>query len=75
VIHVALVSAYPAEAQARAALADPANYAPEYARHAASDAPYLGVWRMPVPERTRVHVFADTTAEDLEAIGWTWEGA
>jgi hypothetical protein len=73
VIHVALVSAYPTEAEARAALADPANYAPEYARHEASDAPYLGVWRMPLPEQTRVHVFADITAEELAATGWTRE--
>jgi hypothetical protein len=73
VIQAVLVSAYPTEAEARAALTDPANYAPEYARQAASDAPYLGVWHMPLPEQTRVHVFADITAEDLEAIGWTRE--
>lgn len=74
-IHVALVSAYPTEAEGRAALADPSNYAPEYARFAASNAPYLGIWRMPVPERTTVHVFTDAAAEDLEAAGWAREDA
>ena len=59
-IIVALVSTYPTEAEARVVLTDP-------------DVPYLGIWRLPVPEHTRVHVFTDTTAEHLEAIGWTKE--
>lgn len=58
-IHVALVSAHPTEAEARALIG--------------TGAPYLGIWRMPVPEQTPVHVFTDTTAEQLEAAGWTRE--
>jgi hypothetical protein len=35
-----------------------------------SDATYRGRWRLPVPERTLVHVFADdATAEQLAADG------
>lgn len=58
-IDVALVSARPTETEARALIG--------------TDAPYLGIWRLPVPEHTRVHVFTDTTAEQLEAAGWTRE--
>lgn len=69
-IHVALASTYATEAEARAALSDENNYAPLVRRFAGSGAPYLGVWRMPEPYRTAVHVFADITAEDLGAMGW-----
>lgn len=69
-IHVALASAYASEAEARAALGDPGNYAPDYARFAASEAPYLGVWRMPEPHRTAVHVFTDVAPRDLLDAGW-----
>jgi hypothetical protein len=71
VIHVALTSACPTEAAARAALRDGRNYAAEYAGFAGTDAPYLGIWRMPEPYRNVLHVFADCTAADLEAHGWT----
>lgn len=66
-INVALISAHPTEAEARAALADPGNYAPDYARFAASDAPYLGVWRL--PSGAVVHVFTEMTAEQLTESG------
>jgi hypothetical protein len=69
-IHVALASTYATEAEARVALGDKANYAPDYARFAASSAPYLGIWRMPEPYGAVVHVFADIASEELEAIGW-----
>jgi hypothetical protein len=69
-MHVALASAYPTEADARAALRDKGNYAPEVRAFAGSDAPYLGIWLMPEPYRTAVHVFTDAPAEYLEATGW-----
>lgn len=69
-IHVALVDAYPTEADARAALSDENNYAPGYRAFAGSDAPYLGIWRTAQPYRAVVHVFTDHTAEQLTAIGW-----
>lgn len=62
-IHVVLASAHPTEDKARAAL-DP---------NLTTGTAYLGVWAMPVPEQTRVHVFATVTAEQLTAIGWTRE--
>lgn len=65
-IHVALVSAYPTEAEARAAIV--AGLQP-----LTSDTPYLGIWTMPPPYGGRVHVFADETAERLEDAGWTRE--
>lgn len=56
-LHLALVSAHPTEADARLELD--------------TDAPYLGRWITPLPERAEVHVFADdTTAADLEREGW-----
>lgn len=70
-IHVALASAYATEAEARAALTDPTNYAPDYARYAASNAPYLGIWTMAAPQNNEVHVFTDLPVEELEAQGWT----
>jgi hypothetical protein len=74
VIHVALVSAYPTEAEARAALSDGNNYAPGYRAFAGSDAPYLGVWRLAEPYGAEVHVFTALAADQLEAHGWTREG-
>jgi hypothetical protein len=62
-IHVALVSAYPTEAKARAVIDVP------------DGAPYHGTWTMPLPYGGRVHVFGDADPERLEAAGWTREGA
>lgn len=70
-IHVALTSAYPTEVAAREALRSGDNYAADYATFAGTDAPYLGIWRMPEPYSNVLHVFADCTAADLEALGWT----
>lgn len=64
-IHVALVSAYPTEADARTQIV--AGLQP------LEDTPYLGIWTMPLPYGGRVHVFADETADRLEAAGWTRE--
>lgn len=56
-IHVALVSAYPTEADARQELD--------------TGEAYLGIWRCPTPERPEVHVFSDdVTAADLDREGW-----
>lgn len=55
------VSAYPTEADARAVL-------PE-----SGQAPYLGIWLMPEPWRTPVHVFSDLEPEWFQAEGWTRE--
>lgn len=62
-IHAALVSAYPTEAEARAAFTPP------------TEAPYRGVWRVPEPYGGRVHMFADLTDTDdqFEDAGWTRE--
>lgn len=68
-IHVALASVYPTETEARAALTNPANYAPDYARYAAGDAPYHGIWTM--PSGAIVHLFTDHDTELLTADGWT----
>jgi hypothetical protein len=62
VIHVALASAYATEADARAATGPALE-------------PYRGIWVHPTPQRPRVHVFADLTDAELEARGWTREGA
>jgi hypothetical protein len=67
VIHVALVSAYPTEAEARESVGRiPSPLAD-------ADAPYLGVWLTPVPYRSAVHVFGVRTTEEFEAAGWTRE--
>ncbi len=59
-LHVALVSAYLTEAEARAALAGNLSAEP---------AEYRGVWRMPTPYGSLVHLFSDDGAEDLAAQG------
>lgn len=60
-IFVALVDAYPTEADARSA--------PD-----APDAPYLGVWTMPHPDAEPVHVFGPEAAiAMLKDYGWTRE--
>lgn len=58
-IHVALVSAYPTEAEARAAF------------EGSTLGAYRGTWVHPTPERPIVHVFTDRTDEELEASGYT----
>lgn len=64
-IHAALVSAYPTEAEARAGIV--AELQPLTA-----GTPYLGVWRPPPPLDSLVHLFsADVTAEELAAAQWT----
>lgn len=56
-LHVAIVDAFPAEADARLELD--------------TGEAYLGRWRMPTPEQPEVHVFSDdATARDLERAGW-----
>jgi hypothetical protein len=66
VIHVALASTHPTEADARAAAGAGTNLQPLY-----TDTPYLGIWHLPGPDRTRVHVFSDHPAEMLTRAGWT----
>lgn len=59
-IYVALVSAYPTEADARGAL----GMVP-------ADTPYLGLWHAPTPDRPEVHVFSEEVdADDLTRAGW-----
>lgn len=60
-IHVALVSAYPTEAEARAAFTPP------------TEAPYRGIWRVPEPYGGRVHMFAEETPDQLHDAGWERE--
>jgi hypothetical protein len=60
VIHAALTSAYPTEADARRALVGMPD-----------DCPYLGVWHAPTCERPEVHVFSDDAdADELARAGW-----
>lgn len=61
--HVALISAYPTQTDARTRIPT------------ISDLPYAGIWTLPLPYGGTVHVFTTTTAEDLEAHGWTREDA
>lgn len=69
-IHVALVSAYPTEAQARAGIAEELHV---IALGQFRGAKYLGVWTMPLPYGGRVHVFGDETADQLHDAGWERE--
>lgn len=58
-IHVALISAYPTEADARRTLGVP------------DDMPYLGEWVAPSFERPEVHAFSDDgDVDDLQRAGW-----
>jgi hypothetical protein len=72
VIHTALVSAFPTESEARAAIGEELHV---IALGQFRGAKYLGIWTMPLPYGGRVHVFADETPERLEAAGWTREDA
>jgi hypothetical protein len=66
-LHLALVSAYPTETEARAAIADDLHVV---------GCPYLGIWTMPLPYDSRVHVFSDAAdVGRLERDGWTKEDA
>lgn len=56
-IHAALVSAYPTEADARADW--PTNLGT-----------YRGIWTPPTPEKPLVHVWSDATDDQLTAAGW-----
>jgi hypothetical protein len=61
-MQVALVSAYPTEAAARAGIAAECGAAPEVE--------YRGIWRLPEPYGGIVHLFADHPAEELTDGGW-----
>lgn len=61
-IHVALVSAYLTEAEARAGIAA--------ATHAPVAVEYRGIWRMPEPFGSIVHLFTDRDTEVLTVDGW-----
>lgn len=67
-IHVALVSAYPTEAEACAAIAEGLH---TIALGEFRGTPYRGIWIHPTPEHPHVHVFSRAPAERLEAAGWT----
>lgn len=71
-IHVALVSAYPTEASARAGIAEDLHVV---ALGEFRGAKYRGIWRLPEPYGGRVHVFGDETPERLESAGWIREDA
>jgi len=65
-MHVALVSAHPTEADARRALG----------RSLPSGTPYLGVWTKPEPGSEPLHVFGPpATPVLLIDHGWTQEDA
>jgi len=61
-IYVALVSAYPTEAEARTALARD--------QEMSWTEVYQGTWVMPLPEQTRVHLFTGDTEQAMLAGGW-----
>ena len=60
---VAVAEIYPTEADARHALAT--ELAPGIELGA-----YLGLWRMPIPEATVVHLFTDAEEDWLIDSGW-----
>lgn len=66
-IHVALVSAHPTEAEARAEIV-------AHLQPLTENTPYLGIWRMPPPYGSAVHVFGQRDDLGLAAAGWTREG-
>jgi hypothetical protein len=63
-LYVALVSAYPTEADARPAIDEMPD-----------GTPYLGTWRAPWPDAALVHMFSHASAEQLERAGWAREDA
>jgi hypothetical protein len=59
-VHYCLAAEHPTEADARAELPD-----------VPADTPYLGLWKVPLPERPVVHVLsAGVTADELKRLGW-----
>ena len=62
-IHIALVSAYPTEAAARAGLAS--GGVGEITEQ------YRGIWRAPRPYVGICHLFSDDATEKLNRAGWT----
>lgn len=60
---VALVDAYPTEAEARDALNTELAVGMELGA-------YLGIWRMPTPEAPAVHLFTDASEDWLVCSGW-----
>ena len=67
-IHVAAVSAYPTEHEARMAIAEGLHV---IALGQFRGCPYLGVWILPPPYEAVVHVFSDDAdPARLEADGW-----
>jgi hypothetical protein len=59
VVHVALVSAYPTEDDAREAFSG------------INLARYRGIWIHPTPEAPAVHVFSDADETEIADAGWT----
>jgi hypothetical protein len=70
VIHVALASTYGTEAEARTAIADDLHVV---ALGQFRGCHYLGVWTMPPPFGSRVHLFSDRPTQLFETAGWTRE--
>lgn len=67
-IHVALVSAYPTEAAARAGIAEELHIV---ALGEFRGSKYLGVWHTPEPAPAAVHVFGEVDPARLRLAGWT----
>lgn len=61
--HVALVSAYPRESDARMGVARDCGNGPT--------ADYRGIWRLPDPYGGLVHLFSDEDTAVLNRRGWT----
>ena len=66
-IHIALVSAYPTEAEARKAV----SVGLVMGGLAGPVPAYRGIWIHPTPEQPLVHVFAEDGDEVLASRGWT----
>lgn len=62
--YVALASAFDTESYAREILESREDMSP--------GTPYLGIWQLPTPERTRVHLFTSdaSVGQVLPAQGW-----
>jgi hypothetical protein len=60
--YLALLEAYPTVYEARRSLVERDDMP--------ADVPYVGIWEVPLPERTRVHVFTAHTSEQLLSGGW-----
>jgi len=62
VIRVALAEVYPSESQARAAI--------QVETGQPVTETYCGLWSVPLPERTLVHLFTDVAPDVLATNGW-----